>query len=197
MGITIDNICKKYGKVQVLNGLTVAINEGGIVGFTGRNGCGKTTFLSILAGVERADAGQIIFPSKEYTVGYLPQVNPLIEDMTVLDNLKLWADNGTMIDRICDRYDLKEIRKRKVSRLSGGMKRRLAIACALINEPQMLIMDEPTAALDILYKNIIHKEMIEYVRRGGTIIMVTHEKEEIEMCNNAYFIENGSLRYIK
>lgn len=195
MGITVDNIYKKYGKLQVLDGLAVNIYEGGITGFTGRNGCGKTTFLSILAGVEKADRGQIVFPSKDYSVGYLPQVNPLIEDMTVQDNLKLWADNKMLIDRICNRYDLNDIRKRRVSRLSGGMKRRLAIACALINEPQMLIMDEPTAALDIYYKNVIHREMLEYTKRGGTIVMVTHEKEEMDMCNIAYFIENGKIRY--
>lgn len=196
MSITVDNIYKRYGKLQVLDGISVIIKEGEITGFTGRNGCGKTTFLSVLAGVERPNSGQVIFPKGEYSAAYLPQVNPLIEDMTVLDNLKLWADDKYNIDKICARYDLNDIKKRRVSKLSGGMKRRLAIACALINEPQLLIMDEPTAALDILYKSIIHKEMMDYIERGGTIVMVTHEKEEIQMCNSAYFIENGKLRNV-
>lgn len=194
MSITIDNIYKKYGKLQVLNGIRVTVKEGECTGFTGRNGCGKTTLLSILTGVEKADEGRIVFPERNYSIGYLPQVNPLLEDMSVLDNLKLWADNKSQIDKICDRYELNSIRKRKVSKLSGGMKRRLAIACALINEPKLLVMDEPTAALDIFYKKVIHDEMRDYLRRGGTIIMVTHEKEEIEMCNACYMMENGVLK---
>lgn len=198
MSIIIDGISKKYGNKQVLNGFGISISEGTCTGFTGRNGCGKTTFLSILAGVETADSGRIVFPEKNYSIGYLPQINPLLENRTVKDNLKLWSRKKDVIERTAKQYDLMDLMKTRVGNLSGGMKRRLAIACALINEPKLLIMDEPTAALDVVYKQIIHQEMRDYLNRGGTIIMVTHEKEEMEMCNACYYIEDGRVakRYL-
>jgi len=194
MSIVIENIEKSYGRQKVLNGVTLEIKEGTCVGLTGRNGCGKTTLISILAGVEKADAGRVLLPARGYKIGYLPQINPLMEDMSVADNLKLWSDNRDNFDSALKTFDLSEIKNKKVGKLSGGMKRRLAIACALVNNPSLLIMDEPTAALDIVYKKVIHDEMTRFMQNGGTIVMVTHEKEEIDMCNTAYLLENGRIK---
>ena len=193
MSIKVENISKSYGKQKILKNVSFELEEGTCSCITGRNGCGKTTLLSILMGVEKADSGRVLWPARNYSIGYLPQINPLMEDMSVLDNLKLWADNKEYMQDALIRFELSEIKGKRVSKLSGGMKRRLAIACALVNKPRLLVMDEPTAALDIVYKKIIHDEMIRFMNEGGTIVMVTHEKEEIDMCHKVMVLENGVI----
>lgn len=193
MSIKVENISKSYGKQKILKNVSFELEEGTCSCITGRNGCGKTTLLSILMGVEKADSGRVLWPARNYSIGYLPQINPLMEDMSVLDNLKLWADNKDYMQDALTRFELSEIKGKRVSKLSGGMKRRLAIACALVNKPRLLVMDEPTAALDIVYKKIIHDEMIRFMNEGGTIVMVTHEKEEIDMCHKVMVLENGVI----
>ena len=193
MSIKVENISKSYGKQKILRNVSFELEEGTCSCITGRNGCGKTTLLSILMGVEKADSGRVLWPARNYSIGYLPQINPLMEDMSVLDNLKLWADNKEYMLDALTRFELSEIKGKRVSKLSGGMKRRLAIACALVNKPRLLVMDEPTAALDIVYKKIIHDEMIRFMNEGGTIVMVTHEKEEIDMCHKVMVLENGVI----
>lgn len=191
MILEVSDLTKKYGKQTVLNGVDFSLKAGECVGITGGNGCGKTTLLSILAGVEKKDGGFIILNS---TVGYLPQTNPLLEDASVFDNISLWSSKREDTDRILKLYDFDKIKRKKVNKLSGGMKRRLAIACAIVNSPGILIMDEPTAALDINYKKLIHDQMNDFVNNGGTILIVTHEKEEILMCQRCYYMENGKLK---
>lgn len=194
MSIRIEHIAKRYGRQQVLKDISLDIEEGTCVGITGRNGCGKTTMISIVTGVERPDSGSILYPRRGFSVGYLPQISPLLEDMSVYDNLRLWADKKDNIATISRQYELTDIWKKRVSRLSGGMKRRLAIACALINSPDLLVMDEPTAALDIEYKELIHNSMRSFLREGGTILMVTHEKDEMDMCDSCYLMDGGTLQ---
>lgn len=183
ISITVENINKKYGNIQILKGVTFNAASGDCVCITGRNGCGKTTLLSILNGNLKADSGTVEIAGDNKKIGYLPQTNPLIESATVKDNLKLWCTAQDEFDKIADRFELRDHLKKKVSQLSGGMKRRLSLACAMTGNPGLLIMDEPTAALDIEYKKLIHLEMGKYIANGGLIIMVTHEKEEIDMGN--------------
>lgn len=194
MELILRDIRKSYGKQEILKGLSLNIELGKCTGVTGRNGCGKTTLISILAGSETADSGQVIIPKKGFKVGYLPQINPLLDYISVEENLNIWAENKVNLQNALEKYDLTDIRKKAIHKLSGGMKRRVAIACALVNNPDLLIMDEPTAALDIEYKKIIHDEMNRYVTNGGTIVMVTHEKEEIDMCDICYLISDGTIK---
>ena len=195
MDITVSNICKKYKNQVVLRDVSFYVGSGETVGILGRNGCGKTTLLSIIAGISKADSGKVIFsqPGGRSLVGYVPQVNPLIEDVSVVDNLGLWIDERERIDDALTAFDFKSIENKKVSKLSGGMKRRVAIMCALSNSPKLLIMDEPTASLDIEYKKLIHEMMKDYTKDGGTILLVTHEQEEIEMCDRCYYLDEGCL----
>ena len=93
-----------------------------------------------------------------------------------------------------DRFDLASILKKRVSKLSGGMKRRVALACAMASDPRILIMDEPTAGLDIEYKESIRKEMREHMDRGGLLIMVSHEAEEIRLSENPFLLDEGILK---
>lgn len=194
MDITVKGIYKKYRNKTVLKDASFSATSGETVGILGRNGCGKTTLLSILAGTEKADMGSVIFSEPGTNLsGYLPQVNPIIEEVSVRDNLGLWIDDADRIDEVLRDFDFYDIRGVKAGKLSGGMKRRLAIMCAMSNSPRLLIMDEPTAALDIEYKRLIHEMMRDFTQKGGTIILVTHEKEEIEMCDRCYILEEGTL----
>lgn len=195
MEITVSGIYKKYRNKTVLMDASFYAKSGEIVGILGRNGCGKTTLLSILAGNEKADMGSVTFSEGGQNLsGYLPQINPIIEEVSVRDNLGLWIDDSNRIDEVLRSFDFYDIRGVKAVKLSGGMKRRLAIMCAMCNSPKLLIMDEPTAALDIVYKRLIHEMMRDFADKGGTIILVTHEKEEIEMCDRCYLLENGALK---
>lgn len=202
MILEVKGLSKKYGRLQILDNVSFEAASGAIVGFVGKNGCGKTTLLSILAGVMSADKGVVSIDGHELSLrhrgvgeiaGYVPQVNPLLDSVSVSDNIKLYAKTKELYHRGVERFNLGDILKRKVGKLSGGMKRRVAIACALVNEPPILIMDEPTAALDIEYKALIHEEMKRYSECGGLLILVTHEREEIDMCNVVFNIENGAI----
>lgn len=203
MELRVEHIGKKYKKQTVLKDISFTVSSGECIGFIGANGCGKTTLLSILVGVEFADKGHAYIDGKKIDLkkglgknklGYVPQINPLPESLSVKECLQLWCDNKDIYKKIVRRYDLVDIEKKTISKLSGGMKRRVAIACALASEPEILIMDEPTAALDISYKKLIHEDMNDFVKRGGILIIVTHEKEEIDMCTTCYRIENGVVK---
>lgn len=193
MNIIVENVSKKYGGQQILQDVNLSISVGECVAITGRNGCGKTTLLSILMGIEQADSGKVILPTKDFKIGYLPQVNPLLTNLSVENNLKLWAKDKAHMVEALSKFELKDIRRKSVGKLSGGMQRRVAIACALVNEPDLLVMDEPIASLDIIYKQVLHEEIKKFREKGGTVIMVTHEKEEIEMCDRVLHIEAGMV----
>ncbi len=193
MNIEIDNITKSYGNRIILNDISLKLEQGTCTGIMGSNGCGKTTLLSIIAGVMKCKGMRV---TNGITIGLVPQTNPLIEGLSVFDNMLLWSNDKRIIERTLQEYDFSDIRKRKVKKLSGGMKRRLSVACAMMGEPDLLIMDEPTSALDIEYKNLIHKSMSEYVNRGGTLLIATHSTEEAAICDHLYRLQDGYLREI-
>lgn len=193
MSIIIQGISKSYGKNEILKDISFTASPGECICFTGRNGCGKTTLLSILALVDKPDSGTISYIGTELKLGYLPQINPLLDMVSVKDNLKLWCNSKASYDYAIDRFELSSMLRKSVKQLSGGMKRRLALACSMANKPDILIMDEPTAALDIEYKQLIHSEMINFTNSNGIILMVSHEKEEIELSDICYYMENGCI----
>lgn len=193
MVIQVSDLRKKYGRNIILDGISFSAEQGDCVCFTGRNGCGKTTLLSILALVEKADSGEIIYNINESKIGFLPQANPLLDKISVKDNLHLWCKDKKAYDYAISRFELDSFLKKKVSQLSGGMKRRLALACSMANDPEVLIMDEPTAGIDIVYKRLIHEEMTAFLRNNGLILMVSHEESEIKMSNKSYYIQDGQI----
>lgn len=188
--IYVDGIGKKYGKKEIIHNIGFRLKSGEQLAVIGENGTGKSTLLRILAGVEKPDQGSVEYFQKKMDwkksdfhkfCGYVPQTNPLLESMKVIDNLRLWSGNYHWHDeQLIEMFHLKDLLDKPVKTLSGGMKRRVAIACAMTDWPPVMIMDEPTAALDTVHKEILYEWMKKYRDMNGIIILSTHELKEKE-----------------
>lgn len=205
--LEVNNLKKAYHGKAVLDNVSFSIYPGDIVGIVGANGCGKSTLLRILSGADVPTAGSISYNGenplknkklyKKYT-GYIPQENPLYENLTVLDNLKFWyCGNPGRIEPVIDRFGLKKYARYTVNKLSGGMKKRLSIACSIADKPPVLILDEPGASLDIVCKSDICRYLREYSESGGTVIITSHEDGELSLCSRMFLIEDTALREIE
>lgn len=199
----------KQKKKQVLKNVNFTANQGQCIGLIGANGTGKSTLLSVLAGIRKADEGKLLFDGKDLLKkensrllkeisGYVPQDNPLMEELTVFDNLKLWYLDKNRIEQelnagILSEFGLEQYLKTPVGKLSGGLKKRVSIACALADNPKILIMDEPTAALDMLCKHDIMNYIEKCKKAGKIIIFSTHDKTELEICDKLYILRSGEL----
>lgn len=206
--LEVTGLCKSYGKQQILKNVCFSAQAGSCVGFIGSNGCGKTTLLSILAGAVKADRGSIRYHGTEAVgtpavfareAAYVPQENPLIDELTVRDNLSLWY-RGSRKEMEKDLQSgpsamlgIPDMLKKPVSKLSGGMKKRLSIACALSNHASTLILDEPGAALDLECKADIREYLHNYMKAGGCVILTSHEMTELSLCTQLYVIKDGGL----
>lgn len=202
----IVDIWKKYQKNNVLRGVSLTVGEGSCVGILGGNGSGKSTLLSVLAGIQRADAGKFLWQGDDLLmnsslraklVGYVPQGNPLLEELTAWDNLRLWYDKP-VLDRelqegVLAILGIAEFLKTPVYKMSGGMKKRLSIGCAVSGQPRILLLDEPAAALDLICKERIYNYLKEFKTQGGRILLVTHDVQELEMCDSWYILKDGQL----
>ena len=203
-----SGICKSYGKRRIIDQAEFFAEEGSCVGIAGANGCGKTTLLSILAGASRADGGSIRIDGEEALghpavfarkVAYVPQENPLMEELTVRDNLLLWHKgskkqmNENLETGSAALLGIPSMLGMRAGKLSGGMKKRLSIACALSGNAPILIMDEPGAALDLEGKESIRQYLKGYVKGGGTVILTSHEMEELSLCSRLYVMKDRRL----
>jgi len=196
----LEGINKSY-KRKVLNGINLKADKGKCIGILGSNGCGKTTLLGIMAGVIKYDSGRIFYNGQhicgkklfsEY-VGYVPQENPLIDEVSAKDNIKLWY-GGKFDNLLVEKLGINEFIDKRISELSGGMKRRVSLCIAMMKKPSVLILDEPGAALDIYGKREVISYVKEFIAEGGTVIMSTHDRDEIEICDELYLMEEGVLK---
>lgn len=209
--LEISGVYKSYRRQNILDGVELTVTPGDCIGIVGYNGCGKTTFLSIIAGALKADKGSILYNGRQAVghprvfaeeAAYVPQENPLMEELTVRDNLLLWYRGG----RKNMEEDLKsgaaamlgvdKMLDRTAGKLSGGMKKRVSIACALSNHAPVLIMDEPGAALDLECKELIRNYLKEYMAGGGAVVLTSHELAELALCTKMYVLKNSSLTKI-
>lgn len=206
--IEINNITKNYGRKKVLRNISFTADCGQCIGIVGANGCGKSTLLKVLSGAHSPDSGSLSYGGENPLakksvfskyIGYVPQENPLFDNLTVLDNLKLWycdsphnlrddIESGILAEFGVSRY-LKSV----VKNLSGGMKKRLSIACAISKDPKVLILDEPGASLDIVCKEDIKNYMARFIAAGNTIIIASHEEGELSVCTDMYLMDDGVL----
>ena len=206
--LTAEGIYKRYNRKEILKGVDLTVVPGECVGIVGSNGCGKTTLLSILAGALKADKGRVSLDGKEISkspadharaVAYVPQVNPLMEELTVRDNLLLWyGGRRKELERDLESgagafLGIKPMLGDTVEKLSGGMKKRLSIACALANHGSVLILDEPGAALDMECKAHIRRYLKTYTGEGGTVVITSHETGELSACTRLCALKDGKL----
>jgi len=202
----IKNIQKKYSKKQVLKGVSFEAQKGQCIGILGGNGSGKSTLLSILSGVLKPNDGRFLHNGHDLMrnqkirsslVGYVPQNTPLLEELTAYDNLRLWYDEPSLekslTSGVLAMLGIGEFLKVPVSKMSGGMKKRLAIGCSVSHNPEILLLDEPSAALDLLCKERISNYLLDYKSQGGIVILATHDVQELPLCDKLYILKDGVL----
>ena len=206
MQIQLEHIKKSYRKKQVLTDICLEAESGTCIGILGTNGSGKSTLLSILAGVLSRDSGKFLCDGEDLfqdprkraeLVGYVPQGTPLIEELSAKDNLLLWYNKATMEQElekgVLKMLGIGDFIKVPVKKMSGGMKKRLSIGCAMAKRPPILLLDEPTAALDLVCKEDISQYLTRYKKAGGILFLTTHDSVELSLCDRLYILKNGVL----
>lgn len=200
------DITAGYGRKVVFRNLSLDLIKGSCTFIVGANGCGKSTLFSVLAGIKRMRSGQLLLDGEKAAVkqlqkqiGYVPQDNPLFSELTVWDNLLLWYGGKKAVQKemdggVIEKLGLRDILKKRVGTLSGGMQRRACIGCAMAGNPRILIMDEPGAALDLECKEILYSYLDEYRKAEGTVLMSSHEKAEWEMGDRIFLLRDGILQ---
>jgi len=203
--LTLQNISKSYGKIQALNKLSFEIPPGCVFGVLGPNGSGKTTLLSIILDVLKADTGNFLWfgqpgsPEQRKKIGSLLETPNFYHYLSAVNNLKITNSisgrgNANAIDDVLQKVNLYERRNSRFSSYSLGMKQRLAIAAALLGEPKVLVLDEPTNGLDPVGIAEIRELMIALNKQGHTIIMASHLLDEVEkVCTHVAILKRGEL----
>ena len=204
------DLVKKFGKFTAVNGLSVEVPAGSIYGFVGPNGAGKTTTMRMLCGLTHPTggsasiAGHDVWKDRQRVrtkFGYVAQRFSLYPDLTVEENLRffggacrvLTSELNERIERLLGLTDLEPKRTTAAGSLSGGMRQLLAMDCALIHDPPLLFLDEPTAGLDPVHRQQIWNLLYDLSSQGKTIFVTTHYMDEAERCTEVGFLESGRL----
>ena len=196
MPIKITHISKSFGAQQVLRDVTLDIPEGQVVGLLGPNGAGKSTLMKILIGLWSPDSGSVQVPAR---IGYLPENNPLYEEMYVAEYLEFMSKITnqklpiTNVDRLIDKVGLTPERHKHIRELSKGYRQRVGLAQALLGDPQLLILDEPTTGLDP-NQLVDIRALIRELGKERTVILSTHIMQEVrEMCDRVVILDHGQV----
>jgi len=208
--IEVKNVTKHFGRFHALKGISLSINKGEAVGLLGRNGAGKTTLMRILTGYLPASSGQVLIRNVDIEknsliarrhIGYLPETPPLYPPMTVSEYLLFAArlkdvaakDIRRQLQRVLSECKLEDVRHKVIGQLSLGYKQRVGIAQAIINEPEILILDEPTKGLDPIQVRAV-RATIAALKDRCTVILSTHVLSEIsQMTQRVVMIDDGKL----
>lgn len=204
--VNFDSVEKRFGDSVALAGLSLDVRRGEMFGLIGPDGAGKTTAIRLLCGLLHADAGTVrVFdrdPVREHAwvtsrVGYLSQRFSLYGDLTIDENIEFFAEiHGVRNykarrDALLDMTQLTPFRARLADRLSGGMKQKLALACTLVHEPELIVLDEPTTGVDPVSRREFWKLLSEFLARGITIVMSTPYLDEAERCGRVALLHDG------
>ncbi|PCJ62540.1 MAG: ABC transporter ATP-binding protein [Planctomycetota bacterium] len=208
--IVVENLVKKFGSFTAVNDISLEVKTGEVVGFLGPNGAGKSTTMKVITCFLEATSGKVSVCGHDITkdslkvrqiIGYLPESAPSYPDMTAMSFLKFigqirgFSGNKltSHIDRVVEICELKPVLHKKIETLSKGFKQRTCLAQALIHDPQVLVLDEPTDGLDPNQKEVVRKLIREYGKEK-TIILSTHILEEVEaVCDRCVIISNGNI----
>ncbi len=204
MAIHIEHLNKYIGKQHVLKDICLAINDGEVVGLLGPNGAGKSTLMKIMVGVWNATNGEVQVPK---SIGFLPEQNPLYEDMYVREYLRFFVglrskeqgakSQDEIVEQLIARVGLTAEANKRVGQLSKGYRQRVGLAQAMIGNPELLILDEPTTGLDPNQLEDI-RALIREMGEERTVILSTHILQEVkQMCTRVVIIDHGEIKVDK
>jgi ABC-2 type transport system ATP-binding protein len=209
--IRFDGVSKAYGSVRALHDVSFTVARGEMFGLIGPDGAGKTTAIRLACGLIGVDAGQVSVLGRSPTsdhraitraIGYLSQRFSLYGDLTIDENVAFFAEIHGVAqyraerDRLLAMTQLTPFRKRRADKLSGGMKQKLALACTLIHQPDVLLLDEPTTGVDPVSRREFWKLLSEFLSQGLTIVMATPYLDEAERCARVALLHDGRLMAI-
>jgi ABC-2 type transport system ATP-binding protein len=207
--IQINNVEKSYRALKAVNGISLSIEEGEFFGLLGPNGAGKTTLISIIAGLNRADSGTVEVHGHDVVsdyrqarklLGVVPQELVFDPFFTVRETLRMQSgyyglkNNDPWIDEVMHHLDLTNKADANMRALSGGMKRRVLVAQALVHKPPVIVLDEPTAGVDVELRQTLWKFISRLNREGHTVVLTTHYLEEAQaLCNRVAMLKAGQV----
>ena len=208
--IRTDNLTKHFGKITAVDGLTISAAPGELFGLVGSDGAGKTTTMRMLAGIMDPSGGEAWVLGRHTVrdseaikddIGYMSQRFGLYPDLTVMENIHFYADiyglpqrgRTERIDRLLAFSNLTPFRKRQAGNLSGGMKQKLGLACALVHTPKVLFLDEPTNGVDPVSRRDFWRILYQLLKEGVTIFVTTAYLDEADRCNRVGLIHKGKL----
>jgi ABC-2 type transport system ATP-binding protein len=206
--IEFTNVAKRYGAVEALRGVSFSVAPGQMFGLIGPDGAGKTTAIRAMCGLLHLDSGSIRIhgkdPVKDHraitgTIGYLSQRFSLYGDLSIDENIAFFAeihgvsDYRSRRDRLLEMTQLTPFRGRLADQLSGGMKQKLALACTLVHEPQVILLDEPTTGVDPVSRREFWKLLSQFLAQGITIVMSTPYLDEAERCTRIVLLHEGKV----
>jgi ABC-2 type transport system ATP-binding protein len=210
--VSADRLTKRFAALTAVEGLSFSVRRGEIFGLVGPDGAGKTTTMRMLAGVMQPDAGSIIIDGIDVVadpengkqrLSYMPQRFGLYEELTVDENIRFYADLFEVPDglreeraaRLLMASGMSQFRKRRAGQLSGGMKQKLGLTCALVHTPQVLLLDEPTTGVDPVSRRDFWRILYGLREEGVTILLTTAYLDEAERCNRLALLHRGRVLY--
>ena len=213
--LELQNVSKSFGERKILDNVSLKVNRGEILGLLGPNGAGKSTIFNLITGLIKPDYGKIVFGNKdatnfpiyvrtrEYKIGYVPQYGGYFSDLTTYENLKAVAEilikdsreQNSKIEYLISKFELDYIRNIKASFLSGGQKKKLVIAIALLGDPKILLLDECFAALDVLTIKMLQEIIVNLQNENQiTICICDHQARDLLACVDiAMILNNGKI----
>lgn len=208
MAIQVQHVYKQFHKKEVIHDVSLEVRKGEIFGMLGPSGAGKTTIVKMIAGIDMATKGTIHVLGERMPnlqtmarIGFMAQSDALYGELTARENLDFFASiyglkgkkKKQRIEDVLQLVHLTDDMNKAVHQYSGGMKRRLSLAAALLHEPEVLILDEPTVGIDPLLRQAIWEELERIRQKGTTIVVTTHVMDEAEKCMRLAMIRNGRL----
>ena len=203
IAVDVENVSKSFGAVKALDGVTLRIKQGEIYGLLGPNGAGKTTLIRLIVGIVEANAGTVTVLGQRMPnvsvlshVGYMTQLAALYPGLSVEENVRFFAAINGAEQGVKEALELVELYERRdsvVSTLSGGMRQRCSLACALVHKPQLLLLDEPTVGVDPQLRVQFWESFRRMAEAGTTIIVSSHVMDEAERCQRLGLIQYGRL----